>query len=138
MFTRRPLATTTFTTSAFCKYGATGRAASAAASMSASDASWDTRIRAAHLSVDLHRHLDQVFAGRRLVERRPSGGDDTARVAEPFPELLGQVRRERRQHQHERLDTLRAARPRFPTREMTAGGSSSRPIGRRPRGSANA
>ena len=45
---------------------------------------------------------------RRLVERRPGRGDDASLVAQQLPQLLGRVRRERRQHQDQRLDGFRS------------------------------
>ncbi len=54
-----------------------------------------------HLAVDLHRHLDRVLDeprgigdGKGLVRQRVG-------VTEPLPQLLGDVGRQRRDHQHQ-------------------------------------
>ena len=61
-------------------------------------------IAAAHLAVDLHRVLDGVLDQVRRVGLRERAVRQRRVVAQPLPQLLGQVRGQRRDHQHERLD----------------------------------
>ena len=60
----------------------------------------------AQLAVDLHRQLDRLGGGQRRVGRRPGLLVDAVRLAAPLPQLLGDVRRDRRQQQQQRLDRL--------------------------------
>ena len=61
------------------------------------------RDAAADLAVDLHRVLDGVLDEVLRVGHRERPVRQRGVVAQPLPQLLGQVRRQRRDHQHQRL-----------------------------------
>ena len=60
----------------------------------------------AHLAVHLHRDNHFVRFGDVRIECGPAGGTETLCVAEPLPELLGGMRRERREHHNQGIDGL--------------------------------
>ena len=91
---------------------ATLASASAAASTSAGDGVGGDRDVAAHLAVDLHRVLDGVVDEQRRVGLGERLVGDRLVVAEAAPQLLADVRGERRHHQHQRLGHLAASRRR--------------------------
>ena len=61
----------------------------------------------AHLSVHLHYQLDLFVACQIMIEHGPRRVEDTGVVTEAFPALLGEVRREWREHDGERFQQLR-------------------------------
>src|SRR5215471_16065872 len=61
---------------------------------------------APHLSIHLHHNFDFLFLGQLRVVGRPSCGPESARVPQHLPQLFGQVRRHRRQHQGQNLEHL--------------------------------
>ena len=58
---------------------------------------------AAHLAVHLHRNLEHVGFEKGRIRDGPGVVRERLLVPEPLPQLLGEMRRERRQQQHERL-----------------------------------
>ena len=66
---------------------------------------------AAHLAVDLNRVLGGVDGQVCLVGDRERSVRQRGLVAEPLPQLFGQVRCQRRDHQHQRLDRGAGHRP---------------------------
>ena len=58
---------------------------------------------AADLAVDLHRVLDGVLDEVLRVGHRERAVGQGLVVAEPLPQLLGEVRRQRSHHQHQGL-----------------------------------
>ena len=107
MLTSLPPATITFTTVLPAMCAATAGSASAASRMLVLRAVGRHGHPAADLAVDLHRDHDLVGPGDLGVEA-PASGANTMPPSWPsvLPQLLGHVRRERRQHQDQRLDRL--------------------------------
>ena len=115
MLTSLPLTTTTFFTVLPSRYFATCGSASASFCSSSSEVPAGTVSRDADLAVHLHRHDDLLGARDRFVVGRPAGRNHAAGMPEPLPELLGHVRRERRDHQDQRLDRFLHHRDGFRT-----------------------
>ena len=63
------------------------------------------------LAVDLHRDLDGVVDQQRGIGLGEVGERERAGLTEPLPQLLGHVRRERREHQHHRPHDLTRRAP---------------------------
>ena len=67
---------------------------------------------AADFAVDLHRNLDHIGVQVLRIGLGPPLVGERLLMAQALPELLGDVRREGREQQHERLgDAARHARP---------------------------
>ena len=104
----------------------TAASASARSRSSSSDDAGRHGEARADLAVDLHRHDDLVGLRHLGVERRPRRLRQAVGVAEHLPQLLGRVRRERRQHHDERVDRFAQHGDRLRPLDAAAAGGSAR------------
>ena len=106
MFSSRPGTKITFFGSPVTNRAIAG-AASAASSASSFVTSPAHANRSAHLAVHLHGDLDQLLARPASASYAGQPESNTlSLVAELLPQLLGDVRRERRDELHQRLDLV--------------------------------